>query len=54
MDSELLKSRTYTMWKNDGQPDTGVAGRDGQKMSPVSQCYAVKKVIELSVFNLGR
>ena len=40
---------------SDGQPGRGVKGRDGQKTSPVavSQGCAVKKVTELSVFNLG-
>ena len=39
---------------SDGQPGRGVRGRDGQKTSPVIQGCAVKKVAELSVFNLGR
>ena len=39
---------------SDGQPGRGVGGRDGQMTSPVSQSCTVKKVTELSVFNLGR
>ena len=34
------------MGGSDGQPGRGVGGRDGQKMSPVSQSCAVKKVTE--------
>ena len=41
----------------DSQAETwgeGGGGEDGQKTSPVRQGCAVKKVTELSVFNLGR